>query len=114
MDKRELTQEEIDFVSQRTAAYITATIEAYNKELANADKSQEKAALEATAAISALTAITISIIGSIVKEKDDVCAVMTDHIEHLDKVLIEYEESTQNNYSATQEDANLGSLEVYK
>jgi hypothetical protein len=103
MDKKEFSEEEIDFIAARAAVYISAATEAYNKELQNIDKTSDRASLEATAALSALAAITLSIITSITGNIDDLCTVLTDHIDALDKILLTVEEAPREAYKAIPE-----------
>ena len=102
--KKNLTPEDNDYITMRAAAYITATIEAYNKEALNVvDRTPENAMKEGTAAITALTSITLSVISSIAENKEALCVILSRYIDDLDKALLDLEEMKEDAYLATPE-----------
>jgi hypothetical protein len=112
MDKiaREMTDEERDYVSKRSAEYLLATLEAYNRELEQAATTPDNAASEATAAYNTLRLLTLSVIGSIAGSREDTIRLLIVHIEALDEILLNLENqadyTAQEATEAAEEEAN--------
>ena len=102
--KKKLNEEELAIVIQKSSEYVNVALTAFNAILAKAKDEGNDPYLEATSVMQALSMITMSIITSLSGEKEKSCILLTDHIDYLDSILMQMEESpSEDSYKATEE-----------
>lgn len=95
LERRKLTEDELKIVIEKSSEFVKATLTAFNDILARARDEKNDPYLEGTAVMQALSTIAISIISSLSGEKEKTCVLLTEFIDHLDAILMQLEETPQ-------------------
>jgi hypothetical protein len=112
MQKRTLSEKEVEQTYERATVYIAEIVAVYNKQLKAIERSAENDVIECAAILHSIVAVTLSIFSSMADgERGSLAELLTAHIEALDSVLDSLNQETGPDYTAvTSEEEFIKSL----